>query len=210
MLDVLFWGLKASPVTVAWTPVICNFWSNKEKKSFLLYIFLQFLVIKTLDPDWTRRFTWNAGSVSIIGSGFIESGSTALVSTIGPVNRICCDCLTWQQTRMWETWKRKMSILACSYRLLDQKERNPFCCSCSSASFTIGRNLNCVQTTERATIWVCFEWIHIQLDRELIELVASRFGIIFQGPYSTKSSIVKARVAGPDSHYFWNLDPVPQ
>jgi hypothetical protein len=30
--------------------------------------------------------------------------------------------------------------LACSYRLLDQKERNPFCCSCSSASYTTERN----------------------------------------------------------------------
>jgi hypothetical protein len=42
---VLFWGLKASPV--AWKQVNCNFLS----KNFFIFIsFLQFLVIKTLNP----------------------------------------------------------------------------------------------------------------------------------------------------------------
>jgi hypothetical protein len=55
VLDVLFWGLKASPI--AWAYGNCNFWSKKDRKKFLLYFFVQFLVIKIPDPDlkcWIR------------------------------------------------------------------------------------------------------------------------------------------------------------
>jgi len=45
VLDVLFRGLKASPV--AW---MCCFFIKKRKKNSSC-IFLKFLVIKTLDPD---------------------------------------------------------------------------------------------------------------------------------------------------------------
>ncbi len=48
VLDVLFLGLKA--FHVAWTEVNCNFWSKK----YSIFYFLQFLVFKTLDPDWIR------------------------------------------------------------------------------------------------------------------------------------------------------------
>jgi hypothetical protein len=46
---------------------------NPDSQSFRCIFFLQFLVIKTLDPDWVRI---HIGSVT--GSEFNESGSTAL------------------------------------------------------------------------------------------------------------------------------------
>jgi hypothetical protein len=58
VLDVLFWGLKASPF--AWTSfmeakgyVNCNFWSKKYIKK-LSPEFFQFL-IKMLDPESINR-----------------------------------------------------------------------------------------------------------------------------------------------------------
>jgi len=82
----LFGGLKASPV--AWTWVNCNFWSEKCK-NFSCIFFLQFLVIKSLDPDWIRIririHFWNAGSVS----WYNKSGSTALL-TISCPRILCC------------------------------------------------------------------------------------------------------------------------
>ncbi len=58
MLDILFLGLKASPVT--WTSFI------DEKISIFLSAvhFFQFLVIKTLELDPDRYLTKNAGSRS--------------------------------------------------------------------------------------------------------------------------------------------------
>ncbi len=54
MQDVLYWGLKASPV--AWTNLNCDFWSKKILKNSNCNFFRHFLVIKTLgpDPDWIR------------------------------------------------------------------------------------------------------------------------------------------------------------
>jgi hypothetical protein len=65
VLDVLFWGLKASPVTLtsfkeAWGQIL-RFFFNKNYYFFNCNFFLQFLVIKSLDhwpkmldldPDW--------------------------------------------------------------------------------------------------------------------------------------------------------------
>jgi hypothetical protein len=55
MLNVLFWGLTASPVALpsfmeAQGSVNCNFWSKKRKKKNSAVFFILFSVIKNLDP----------------------------------------------------------------------------------------------------------------------------------------------------------------
>ncbi len=52
MLDVLFWGLKASSTSFyrGLGKMNFNFWSKKYL-NFSVVIFCQFLVIRTLDPD---------------------------------------------------------------------------------------------------------------------------------------------------------------
>ncbi len=56
MLDVLFWGLKASPVACAsymetWGKQNCNFYIKKNIWFFPAVNFFKFLVIKTLDSE---------------------------------------------------------------------------------------------------------------------------------------------------------------
>jgi hypothetical protein len=73
VLDVLFWGLKASPA--AWTSSM----KARGKANAILTIqnffkaanVFQFLVIKTLDPDW--KFQKLENTVHILGGPWLHT-----------------------------------------------------------------------------------------------------------------------------------------